>query len=187
MFLHSITYVCFCSAFLSSNPLQFFTFLSHSSKYGRNTSFNHCQRIAVSSFTYTNLSIPLTSNLKSSPLLFRCFLFLVPLVKFATFNRSKNLSKMATNFAISTASSPPVRLSALPTLSVRTYVSRSNVKIGKINRTRAARSTLIFAKEVKLMCSNFNFGTMASPVALPLSLSRWCHGIYVRTFHCSLY
>lgn len=42
--------------------------------------------------------------------------------------------------------------------------------VGK-NQTWAARSTRIFENEVKLMCSNFNFGTIASPDALPLSLS----------------
>ena len=37
--------------------------------------------------------------------------------------------------------------------------------------TSAAKSTLIFEKGVRLICSNFSFGTIASPVAFPLSLS----------------
>ena len=45
----------------------------------------------------------------------------MPALKDPTFNRSKYLSKSAVNFAVSLASSPPVSVSAVLTLSLKTY------------------------------------------------------------------
>ena len=55
---------------------------------------------------------------------------------------------------------------------------RNNIKY---NNTCAARSTRIFEKEFRWMCSYLSFGTIAKPDALPLSCSysavKWLHDI----------
>ena len=56
------------------------------------------------------------------------------LVKFVTFKLSKNLSNININFAVSSASGPPVNLMAFPTDSLRTYIYNSyeNVNYNKL-------------------------------------------------------
>ena len=96
-------------------------------------------------------------------------------MKLVTFSMSKKESNIQANLAVSDDISPTTRGRALATESLSTCNSIEmdrlrSVGNGYHERTGAARSTLIFEK-VSLMCSNFNFGTMAIPVALPLSRS----------------
>ena len=98
-------------------------------------------------------------------------------MKLETFRASKNLSIIATNFAVSLTLSPPTSLSALLTDSLKTcnyvHVRYTRVCIYTYvkNITCAARSTLILEKEVSWICSYLSFGNRARPDDLPESPS----------------
>ena len=98
-------------------------------------------------------------------------------MKSPTLRASKNRLNIKTNSAVALASFPPTSLSAFPTDSLKTYMYTVKLKESKhttniLYYLGSKIHMYILANEVNLWtCSNLSFGTSASPVPLPLSLS----------------